>query len=167
MIIFYHFHFNFFQTLSAGLLSFDNDFATNVVNNSLSSHADNHNNNFSVLGEGPTYGINGSFGSPQKKFSTNFSKANTKFSLGLHHNADNSYLSVNGKEIFKFQADNKNVNFPTLFCLGSISSGFSAAESAEVSLNGTVHGFSVNYISTDKSEILHIHKYIIIKNNIK
>ena len=32
----------------------------------------------------------------------------------------------NGKEIFKFKADNKNVNFPTQFCLGIISNGFGA-----------------------------------------
>ena len=32
----------------------------------------------------------------------------------------------NEKEIFKFKADNKNVNFPTQFCLGSISNGFGA-----------------------------------------
>ena len=31
--------------------------------------------------------------------------------LILHYNADNSYLFVNGKEIFKFKADNNNVNF--------------------------------------------------------
>ena len=62
-------------------------------------------------------------------FSINFSKANTKFCLSLHHNADKNYLFVNGKEIFKFKADNKNVNFPTQFCLGSISNGFSSNES--------------------------------------
>ena len=45
--------------------------------------------------------------------------------------ADNSYLLVNGKEIFKYKADNKNVNFPTQFCLGSISNGFSTTESRE------------------------------------
>ena len=55
---------------------------------------------FLVEGEGPTIRINGSFGSPEKKFSINFSKANTKFCLSLHYNADNSYLFVNGKEIF-------------------------------------------------------------------
>ena len=33
--------------------------------------------------------------------------------LSLHYNDDNSYLFVNGKEIIKFKADNKNVNFPT------------------------------------------------------
>ena len=35
-------------------------------------HHDNRKNNFLILGEGPTYGINGSFGSPEKKFSINF-----------------------------------------------------------------------------------------------
>ena len=52
---------------SGGFLSFDNDTARNViifgVDNSSSSHADNRKNNFLVLREGPTYGINGSFGS--------------------------------------------------------------------------------------------------------
>ena len=36
-------------------------------------------NNISVHGEGPTYGINGNFGSLEKKFIINFSKANTNF----------------------------------------------------------------------------------------
>ena len=52
-------------------------------------------------------------------------KANTKFCLNLHYNA-------------KFIADNKNVNFPTQFCLGSISNGFNVTESREVFLNGNV-----------------------------
>ena len=43
------------------------------------------------------------------------------FANGLHYNADNSFLFVNGKEISKFKADNKNVFFPTRFFLGSIS----------------------------------------------
>ena len=37
------------------------------VHNSSLSHADNYKNNFLVLGEGPNYGINGSFGLPEKK----------------------------------------------------------------------------------------------------
>ena len=53
----------------------------------------------------------------KKRFSINFTKANTKVCLSLHYNADNSYLFVNEKEIFKFKADNKNVNFPTQFFL--------------------------------------------------
>ena len=56
----------------------------------------------------------------KKKFNINFSKANTKFYCSLHYNADNSYLFVNGKEIFKLNPTIKNVNSPTQFCLGSI-----------------------------------------------
>ena len=59
------------------------------VDNSSSSHSDNRKNNFLKLDEGPNYGINGSFGAPEKKFSINFIKANTKFCLSLHYNADN------------------------------------------------------------------------------
>ena len=76
--------------------------------------------------------------------------------MSLRYNADNSYLFVNGKEIFKFKADNKKVNFLTQFCLGSISNGFSATESREVSLNGNVYDFSVDYNSVDKSDIINI-----------
>ena len=50
----------------------------------------------------------------------------------LHYNADNSYFFVDGKEIFKVKGNNKIVNFPTQFCLGSISNGFSATESRKV-----------------------------------
>ena len=64
--------------------------------------------------------------------------------MGLHYNTDNSYLFVSGKEISKFKADNKNVNFPTQFCLGSISDGFSNIESRDVSLNENVYDFSVD-----------------------
>ena len=57
---------------SAGSWSFDNDIARNVtifgVDNSSSSHADNHNNSFSTLDEGPTFGINGNLCSPEKNF---------------------------------------------------------------------------------------------------
>ena len=120
-----------------------------------------------MLGEGPTYGINGSFGSPEKKFSINFSKANSKFCLCLHYNAGNSYLFFKGQEIFKFKADNKNANFLTHFCLGSISNGFRSTESRERSLNGNVYDFSFDYNSIDKSDILNIHKYLMTKNNIK
>ena len=44
-----------------------------------------------MFGEGPTFGITGSFGSPEKKFSISFSKANTGFCSGLHYNPDNSW----------------------------------------------------------------------------
>ena len=67
---------------SAGSWSFDNDSARNVIifgaDNCASCHAENCKNNFLVLGKGATFGINGSFASPEKKFSINFSKGNTR-----------------------------------------------------------------------------------------
>ena len=108
-----------------------------------------------------------SFGWPEKTFSIDFTKGDTNFCLSLHYNADNSYLFVNGKEIFKFKADNKNVNFPAQFCLGSISNRFSGTSSTEVSLNENVYHFSVDYSSIGKSDILNIHKYLMTKNNVK
>ena len=121
-----------------------------------------------MLGEGPTFRITGrSFGWAEKKFIINFSKANTKFCLSLQYNAKNSCLFVNGKEIFKFKTDNKNVNFPTQFCLRSISNRFSATECKEVSLKRNVYDFSVDYNSIDQSDIWNIHKYLMASNNIK
>ena len=75
----------------------------------------------------------------KKNFSINFTKANTKFCLSLHYNADNSYLFVHG--FVKFKVDDKNVNFPKQFCLLIISNGFSATESGELSLNGNEYDF--------------------------
>ena len=83
--------------------------------------------------------------------------------MSLHYNGDNSYLFVNGQEIHKFKASNGNDNFPTQFCLGSISDGFSAIESRKVSLNWNVYDFLVDYIFINKSEMLNIHKYLMNK----
>ena len=51
--------------------NFDYDYARNVIifgiDSSSSSHAENRKNSFLVLGVGPTFGINGSFGSAEKK----------------------------------------------------------------------------------------------------
>ena len=71
----------------AGSWNLGNDDARNVViyavDKSSSSHADNLNNNFLVLGEGSKYGINGSYDVPEKTSGINFSKARTKFWFGL------------------------------------------------------------------------------------
>ena len=121
-----------------------------------------------ILSKSPTYGINENFGSPEKTFFFYFTRANTKFCYQFCINyADNSYLFANGQEIFKFKADNKNVNFPTQFCLESISNGFSATESRVVSLNGNMYDFPTDYNSIDEADMLNIHKYLMRKNNIK
>ena len=42
-------------------------------------------------------------------------KQTQNFVRGLHSNADNSYLFVNGKEIFKFKIDNEMLTFQLNF----------------------------------------------------
>ena len=91
---------------------------------SSSSHSDYRKNNFLILGEGPTFGINGRFGSPGNKIDINFSKSQTKYCLRLHYNSDNANLLVNRKEIYTFKGNNKNVSIPPHFCLGSICNKF-------------------------------------------
>ena len=85
--------------------------------------------------------INRSFRTPEKDFNVNFTQSNSKLYLSSHFNADNNYLFVNRKEIFKFKADKENIKIPTQFYLGRISNPFSATESTEVSLNGNEYGF--------------------------
>ena len=53
-------------------------------------------------------------------YSINFTEKNKKFCLSLHYNGANSYLFINGTEIYKFKAkDSENVASP--LCLGNIS----------------------------------------------
>ena len=86
---------------------------------------------------------------------------------GLHHNGDKSYFCVNGKKIYNLKVDNKNIKFPVQFCSGNISEKFNALESREVSFKGNLCDFSVDYNAIDKSDILNIHKYLMVKNDIK
>ena len=51
------------------------------------------------------------------------------------------------------------INFPTQFCLGSISNKLGAIDTKEVSLKGNLYDISVDYNSIDKSNILNIYKY--------
>ena len=99
--------------------SFDNDTTTNViifgVDDDSSSYVDNCKNKFLMLGLGPTFAINGSFGSPDKKFNITFTKANTKLCLSLHYNADNNCLFVNGKEIINLKPTIKMLIFQLHF----------------------------------------------------
>ena len=94
--------------------------------------------------------------------------------MSLHYNSDNCFFFfffffVNEKEIYKFNASNKNVTFPSQFCLGSVSEEVVSEEvhSEEVSSKGNLYDFSVDYGSIGKCNILNIHKYLVTKNNIK
>ena len=53
-------------------------------------------------------------------YSINFTVTKKKFCLSLHYNGANSYLFVNGTEIYKFKANDSEI-VATPFCLGNIS----------------------------------------------
>ena len=53
--------------------------------------------------EGLTHRLDGITLTAEEKYSINFTKSNTRFCLSLHHNKENSYLFVNGTEIYKFK----------------------------------------------------------------
>ena len=86
--------------------------------------------------------------------------------MSLRYNADNSYLFTNGKEIYKFKTSNKNGIFPSRFCLGSISNAFDSNYLNKVSLKGNVCDFSGNYAAIDKSNVLSLNNYLMIKDSI-
>ena len=97
-------------------------------------------------------------------YSINFTENDTKICLGLHDNGANSYLFVNGAEIYKFKAKNTKI-VATPLCLGNISKDLSLDNIKRTRLNGYVHDFSVGYDAIAFDDILNIHKYLMKKNN--
>ena len=74
--------------------------------------------------------------------------------MGLHYNANNSYLFVNGRQIFNLKDNNKNACIQTQFYLGSVSNGFSATDFTKKRLKRNISGVSVDNSSTDKSDTM-------------
>ena len=73
------------------------------VDMSSSAHIDNKKKDILVLGKGPTQGLEHTL-TAEKMYSINFTVTKNKFCLSLHYNGANSYLFVNGTEIYKFKA---------------------------------------------------------------
>ena len=90
---------------------------------SSSIHIDNKGKDILVLGRGPTQGLESTL-TAEKMYSINFTVTKKKFCLSLHYNGANSYLFVNGKEIYKFKAKDSNIVASPL-CLGNISKDWS------------------------------------------
>ena len=77
-----------------------------------------------ILGKGPTQGLDEHSLTAEKMYSINFTVSNKKLCLSLHYNGANSYLFVNGTEIYKFKAKDSNI-VPSPICLGNISKDWS------------------------------------------
>ena len=84
---------------------------------SFSAHIDNKKKDILVLGIGPTEGSEHAL-TAEKMYLITVTKK--KFCLSLHYNGANSYLFVNGTEIYKFKAKDSEIVASPL-CLGNIS----------------------------------------------
>ena len=98
-------------------------------------------------------------------YSINFTVTKKKFCLSLHYNEANSYLIVNGTEIYKFKAKNSEIVASPLF-LGKNSKDWSTDNTKKTGFNGYVYDFSVDYDVTNVDDIKDIDKYLMKKNNI-
>ena len=98
-------------------------------------------------------------------YSINFTVTEKKFCLSLHYNGVNSYLFVNGTEIYKLKAKDSEI-VASILCLGNISKDWSADNMKKAGFNGYVYDFSVDYDATAVDDIVDIHKYLMKKNNI-
>ena len=76
----------------------------------------------------------------------------------MHYNGDNSYLFVNGAEIYKFKAKDPEI-IVTPLCLGNVSKDFSLYRMKKTGLNGHVYDFSVDYDAIAVDDILDIHLF--------
>ena len=98
-------------------------------------------------------------------YSINFTVTNKKICLRLHYNGANSYLFVNGTEIYKFKAkDSEILAGPT--CLGNISKDWSVDNMKRTGFTGYVYDFSGDYEAIAVDDIKNTHKYLMKKNDI-
>ena len=147
----------------------DGGFGQNVIifgaDMSSSPHIDNNGKDILVLGRRPTQGLGENSLTAEKMYAINFTNTNIKYCLSLHYNGANSYLFVNGTEIYKFNAKDSIVTSP--LCLGNISNGWPSSNMKKTGLNGYVYEFNVDYSNNNtKDTIPYIHKYLMSKYDI-
>ena len=126
---------------------------------SSSLHIDNKRKYISVLGIGPTQGLDDTTLAAEAQYSINFSRLNRKFRLRLHYNGSNSFLFVIATKIYQFKAKESETK-KYLLCFRNISGDCSANHMKETGLTGCVYDFSVDYRAFDPSNIIDIHKYL-------
>ena len=88
-----------------------------------------------------------------------------KFCLSLHYNGADSYLFVNGTEIYKFKAKDSEIVASPL-CLGNISRDWSTDNMKRTGFTGYVYDFSAGYDDIEVDNINDVHKYLMERNNI-
>ena len=146
-----------------GEWSFGNDYATNVIifgsDNFSSTLADNLKNNFLILVERDTFGINEKFSAPAKKQTQHCAWVYiTMLIMVICFLLEKKSLTLNPtRTMLIFQLNFVTELFPIDLVLLSLQTW--------QSLNGNVHDFSVDYNAIEKFDISNIQKYLMSNNN--
>ena len=128
---------------------------------SSSIHVDNKKKDILAFGREPRQGLESTL-TAEKLYSINFTVTKKKFCLSLHYNRANSYLFVNGTEMYKFKAKDSAIVASPLY-LGNISKDWSTDNMKKTGLTGYVHNFSADYNTVTVDDIKDIHKYFMKK----
>ena len=83
----------------------------------------------------------------------------------MRYSGANSYLFVNGTEIYKFKVIDSEI-VPTPLCLGNISKNWSIDNMKKTGFTGYVYDFIVDYNAIAVNDVRDIRKYLMQKNNI-
>ena len=130
----------------------------------FSIHIDNKEKDILILGLGAAQGLGENSLTAEKRYSINFTVTKKKFCLSLHYNGANSYLFVNGTEIYKFKAKDPEI-VPSPLCLGNISKDWSVDNMNKTGFTDYVYDFSVDYNAIAVDNIRDIHNYLMKENN--
>ena len=112
---------------------------------------------FQIFVKGLAQGLDNTALTAEKEYAINFSEQQKKFCLSLYYNGINSYIIVNGVEIYKFKAQVSKINAAPL-CLGNVSKYFPTIIMKKAALYRYFCDFLVDYDSINVSDILDIHK---------
>ena len=117
-----------FDACGSFSLSDSSGFSKNIIifGADMSSflHDDNREKDILIPGKGLTQGLDDTALNGEKEYEINFSRQHKKFCISLYYNRANSYLLVNGVEIYKCKKKDSEIN-SVLLRLGNVSKYFS------------------------------------------
>ena len=132
----------------------------------FSVHATNRANHIYLVGDGLTQGINDTTIYVEKKYFRNFTEPNVKFVLSLHHNGNDSYLFVNGRQELKFKCKTDQL-VKEKFCIGNLSDQWTSSESEKTGLYGNIYDSVIDYKQIlGVKTIYDMHRYLMTKHKI-
>ena len=130
-----------------------------------SIHIDNKGKYILILGKGPTQGLGEHSLTAEKMYSINITKFLLSL-LNLHYDGANSYLFVNGTEIYKFKAKDSKIIASKPIKFRKYFKRLGGTYMKKTGFTGYVYDFSVSYNDIDVDNIKDIHKHLMKKNDI-